>query len=509
MAAFLERHKDKISGVLSCFDRIVIQGTLPGICYSQGMTAYLYRNKIRIFDYKKCVEPLRDEIKANAERIAKANGMKIEFIRKTKQNRKEKLIKEILAKRGDHPGLVHIFSAMESCSCYKPWHDKKTHQNFVKPDTGRCLHYYFYFIDEQFGLCYLRVPTWCPFRLQFYFNGHNWLARQLNKAGINFHMIENAFVNISDFTKAQSLAEAMDVRRLHKALDKYARQYCPAMRHFGVSYHWSLMQVEYALDILFKQQDDLAPIYEAITRTAIHAVKAENVATFLGRKLSGNYRDELGNNFSTRIEGTCIRHYMAKSGIKMYDKFNIILRIESTANDISFFKHHRKVEHRDGTSSYKIAPLKKNIYSLHALKKILDAANRRYLEFISAIDDPSTGIKDLNKISQPVSQNGRNYKGFNFFAAEDQQLFKILARGEHNLSGMRNKDIRKHMPDLSSSKVSRIIKRLRTHGMLKRVGRTYKYYFTKLGRKITVTGLKLKTMFLIPELATARSEANC
>jgi hypothetical protein len=347
MASFLERHKDKISGVLSCFDRIVIMGTLPGICYSRGMTGYLYRNKIRIFDYPKFAQKLRDEIRTNAEQIAENNDIKIEFIRKTKKTRKEKLIKKVLAKRGDHPGLVHIISAMERCSSYKPWHDKKTHKTFVKPDSGKCLHYYFYFIDEEYGLCYLRVPTWCPFRLQFYFNGHNWLARRMSRHGIDFHMMENAFVRISDFTRAQSLVETMDVRRLHQALDKYALLYCPALRTFDQSYHWSLMQVEYALDILFKQQDDLAPIYEAITRTAIHAVKAEDVATFLGRKLSGNYRDELGNDFSTRIEGTCIRHYMAEAVIKMYDKFKLILRIESTANDVTFFKHHRKVEHRE------------------------------------------------------------------------------------------------------------------------------------------------------------------
>ena len=58
--------------------------------------------------------------------------------------------------------------------------NKRTHETFLKPTTGKCLHYYFYFIDEELGLCYLRVPTWCPFRLQFYFNGHSWLARQLD-----------------------------------------------------------------------------------------------------------------------------------------------------------------------------------------------------------------------------------------------------------------------------------------------------------------------------------------
>jgi hypothetical protein len=52
------------------------------------------------------------------------------------------------------------------------------------------------------------------------------------------------------------------------------------------------MQVEYATDIVFRRQPELAPIYEALVRTAVHAVKAENVAMFLGRKLNGGYRDE-------------------------------------------------------------------------------------------------------------------------------------------------------------------------------------------------------------------------
>ena len=104
--------------------------------------------------------------------MATEHGLDIAFVAKT-HIRKEELVQKVLAKRGDHPGLVHIISAMESCTAFKPWHDKNMHETFLKPMTGKCLHYYFYFIDEQFGLCHLRVPTWCQFRLQFYFNGYS------------------------------------------------------------------------------------------------------------------------------------------------------------------------------------------------------------------------------------------------------------------------------------------------------------------------------------------------
>jgi hypothetical protein len=102
-----ERYGNELDGVLSCYDRIVITGSLQSFCYAQGMTHYLYQQGIRIFEYAKFAEPLRECIRENAEALAQANGVKIEFIRK-KDFRKENRVQQILKKRGDQPGLVHI-----------------------------------------------------------------------------------------------------------------------------------------------------------------------------------------------------------------------------------------------------------------------------------------------------------------------------------------------------------------------------------------------------------------
>ena len=138
---FTERYAKQISGVLHCYDRVIIQGTIPGICYAGGMTSYLYSNKIRIFDYKKFAAPFKEEIRNNAEEIASNNEIKIQFLPK-RNVRKEKIIKNIIKVRGDHPGLVHIISAMESCPSYKPWHNKNTGKTYLKSILGKCLHYY-------------------------------------------------------------------------------------------------------------------------------------------------------------------------------------------------------------------------------------------------------------------------------------------------------------------------------------------------------------------------------
>lgn len=500
----LTRYQGLLRGVLSCYDRVVLHGTLHELGYAGGMTGYLMRHRIRIFDYTQWAKPLTEQLRANAEQLAKEHGLKIEHVRKSpKETRKEDLIARTLEQRGHAPGLVKILSAMETCQSYKPWHDKKSHKTFLKPHRGRCLHYYFYFIDEEFGLCHVRVPTWAPFRVQVYFNGHQWLAAKLRQSGIEHVLRDNAFIEIADFGRAQQLANTFDVSRLHARLDEFVKRYCPIIESLQEWYRYSLSQVEYATDVVFRRQIDLKPLYQELVRTAVHAVKPDHIATFLGRKLDGRYQDEMGNKFDVRIHGTRILHRMGPVSIKMYDKFGLMLRIETTANDVTFFKHHRKVERRDGTDEYKLAPLKKSIYSLDPdLRTLMFAANRRYLEFLSALEDRSPGLKALHKLSKKSSDsNGRTHKGLNFFDAEDEAALLALGQGELAISGLRRGELRKYLPNKSGAQISALLKRLRTHGLIRRIGQTYKYHLTTLGRKAVLAGHKLKEFLVIPTLA--------
>jgi hypothetical protein len=500
MSDLEQRHASRIQGRLSCFDRVVIMGTLPAICHSQALERTLWSQEIRFFDYPRWAEPLRDEVRLNAERITEESGLTIEFIRK-RNFRKEERVKELISKRGAHPGLVHVFSAMEVCPSFKAWTDKKTGRTSLRPVDAKCLHYYFYFIHEELGLCYLRVPTWAPFRLQCYFNGHNVLANRLRREGISFRLIDNAFVEVADMERAQKLAADWDIGRLHAILDEEARRYCPVVERFSSGYHWSLMQIEYATDLMWRRAADLRPVYDVLSRTAIHAVKADNVATFLGRPLPAEFQGEVGNDFHTRVEGTRIKHHLGPASLKMYDKMGSVLRIETTVNDVTFFKHYRQVEHRDGTSTFKNAPVKKSIYSLPALAELMEAANRRYLEFLSSCEDPSAGFKHLDKLSRPAQEGKRTYRGFNLFKATDLRIFEVIARGEFTISGLKNRFLQKLLPELNPGQISRVIKRLRTHGLLRKVGNTYKYYLTKLGKITILAALKLRRFTLIPELA--------
>ena len=281
-------------------------------------------------------------------------------------------------------------------------------------------------------------------------------------------MADNAFTHIADWPRAQHISNAWETQRIHARWNDFARQCCPIYRDFATGYHWSVDQCEYSTDIVFRKQADLQAIYENLARTAIHTVRPDYIATFLGRKFSTQYEGEMGNRFNIRIEGTRIKHTMGPVSIKFYDKFGLILRIETTVNDPTFFKHYREVEHRHGSRETKWASMQKY---------------------------------KLDKLSQPAEQEGRRYSRFNLFDADDEKLLCSIVRGEFHISGLQNKTLRRHLPELSGSQVSRLLKRLRTHGLVKKVRHTYKYYVTAFGKEVVATALKLRELVIIPQLA--------
>ena len=376
MKTLVERHGSKVLGVLGCFDRVVLEGRLRPLSYGLGMTCWLEDHGCAPAQFSDYFKEYTWALHEKAKRVAAEAGTRVELVL-SQQVRKEDIVARELAKRGGHEGLVLVLAAQERCPTFRTWRNPDGTIR-LRDHSGKCQHYYFYFIDKSLGLCYLRVPSWAPFRLQFYFNGHGQLARKLKASGIGFVELENSFRQIDDVEAAQRLASKFDLGSLSEILNHYASLYGPQFPDMG-SYSWAPMQVEYSTDLMFRSPSELAPLYECITRTAVLAVKPEHVATFLGRKLSATYQGVLGTDFSTRIEGTRLKHYMGRASIKMYDKGGVVLRIESTANDPTFFRTKRSVLQRDGKTVFRVANLTKELESLWHLQKLLGEANRRYL----------------------------------------------------------------------------------------------------------------------------------
>jgi hypothetical protein len=105
-----------------------------------------------------------------------------------------------------------------------------------------------------------------------------------------------------------------------------------------------------------------------------------------------------------------------------------------------------------------------------------------------------------NFLNETDPQLKKENRGLNFFDDNDLKIIRILTRGEFNIYGFRNKDLRKFMTDKSTGQVSRILKRMKLHGIIKRAANSYKYYLTKMGKEVTTTALKIKEFVIIPAL---------
>ena len=167
---------------------------------------------------------------------------------------------------------------------------------------------------------------------------------------------------------------------------------------------------------------------------------------------------------------------------------------------MSFFKHHRKVEHKDRHSTRELAPLKKSIYSLIDLREILLGCNQRYLAFLSSLEDTSAGERDLQRLSQPRVGADPSAKGLNFFNTADQALLRTLQHGEFNLHGWRRADLVARL-NIAPSAMSRQIRRLHLLGLIKKVSHTYRYYLTRLGRAAIAAARSLTRFNIVPAMA--------
>ena len=111
----------------------------------------------------------------------------------------------------------------------------------------------------------------------------------------------------------------------------------------------------------------------------------------------------------------------------------------------------------------------------------------------------------MNKLAQTVRQDDRTFCGFNLFAKADVAVFIALVRGEFVISGFNNASLRLYLSCRIGAQVSRLLQRIHLHGLIKKVGHTYKYYLTAAGKRAALTALKMRELVDIFSLAGAVS----
>ena len=489
MKKFLSQHESKISGVLSCFDRVLFKGYLP-ISYPKGMEAYMNRMGLLLKQFKPFVKEQSAILKNYAEQFAEKEGRPYIYLKKP--IRKDDLARSIAKEDGIEEGLICVFAILEKCQTFKLEYGEE--KPVIVASSPRCLCLYYYFLDRDLGFIHVRLQTWFPFTIQIYVNGHEWLARQLDRKGIRYCRLDNAFHWIEKPEQAQRIAERFSRKKWPGILMKLARNVNPLLHDIlhPMRYYWVTDQVEYATDLMFTSPSALQALYPKWLEHALLCFSAEDVLTFLGRKLHGAFKGEVGNVYKKRWPGARVKHRMKENWIKMYDKDGCVLRIETVINRPYEFKV-RRMGLRQGKLRLGWYPMAKGVANLPRYVQISGAVNARYLDALAAVPDSDSSSRSISAVATPKRHNERSYRGFNPVAKNDLALFQAVMRGEHMISGFRNKDIRtrlfpkarnKLIERRQSAMTSRLLKRLHVHGLIAKYPRSRRYRVSAKGRVI-------------------------
>jgi hypothetical protein len=506
MKSFVQTLAGLVFGVLSGFDRLMFRGHLRELAYPGGMLRYCNFNGVKLVDFGKHAERLTGQLMEASEAQAKRLDRPIEYLASPKL-RKEDHARAIARRDGIEQGLIAVFKCVEPCWSFSLRGHRASKKLEFQPELRKCLHLYHYYQHPQFGFLYARVQTWFPYTIQIGLNGREWLAQQLDTAGLRYRRHDNCITWVEDMVKAQALLKDQLRVNWSKQLHEIAMLVHPSqagfLGKFRTEYYWSLKQSEWASDVLFKNPADLRPRYDAWLRYALADVGSADVLRFLGRKLTatgkvnGHYTDEVLSDLRQRVDGVRIKHRAGENSIKMYDKAQgRVLRVETTINDPSDFKVFRAKENEpEGEKDWRV--LRAGVADIHRRAQVSQAANERYLESLAAVDHTQPLEELLEPLGRRVTEpgpGGRKLRALAPLVGKDADLLAAIARPEFMVNGLRNRDLVAALDgtiatdpvarERRSAQISRQLRLLRGHGILKKVPKTHRYQVTERGRLI-------------------------
>src|ERR1700722_3225001 len=506
---FLTKFASLIVCVLHCFDRVIFKGHLAMAAPSELERFVDWVLKVRRCHFVKVIAPQwSDQLVQHAQRFAARAGRT--YLYRTGSFKKEQWAEGLLREQRIEHGLVGILCTLETCNSFQLVPGDKRPRFLSRPRQQRVL--YYYFLDPQLGLIHVRLQTWAPFTLQVYANGHSWLTQQLVRLGMGFVLKDNAFTQLDEPTKVQRQADRFAKLDWPKILLRYARQVNPLLRKELACYkvRWVVDQAEFATDLLFQSPAALAGLYQKLLQFAALTFTPKDILGFLGRKWDRRFDGEVHTEVKTdRLLGTRIKHRMTRNWLKMYDKFGLILRVETVINRPKEFSVFRSRKHRDDTTSAGYFPMNKDVGSLIHYQEQALACNRRYLDALAIVDDPAPAYQQLRQLTEPKRVADRSSAGFNPARREDVRLFAAVLDGDHLARGFRNQDIRAALfgsttptTTRQSAAVGRLLKRLHHRQWVAKIPRTRRWRVTETGRHLLSVAVKHYAQTW-PELAAA------
>lgn len=413
----------------------------------------------------------------------------------------------IAAEDGIVEGPICALTAVELCSSYAIKVNPKTQKPELSIATRKCLFLYHYWMHPVFGFMSVRLQTWFPFSVHIYLNGREWLARQMDRAGIGYRRHDNCFTWLEHLDRAQTLLNEQLKMNWVQLFDPIVQQVHPLLFselcvNYPMKYFWTCQDSEWATDLMFRNGDQLRRLVPQLLHLGIVSFSSPDVLRFMGKKVTrqgnaaGGLKLPLNSDLKVRSNGARVKHRLGPNSLKLYDKaydeLGAVLRAEMTITEPKYFRVYRRTDDADSALAWR--PMRQSTADMHHRAEVSQNALDRYCCALAAVDDTSTLEELTALVERRLRWNGQSVRAIHPFDADDYARLKAVNRGEFNITGFRNRDLQsllyatppktKAEQRKRSAAVSRKLRMLRAHGLIRKRSRSHRYDVSRNGRLI-------------------------
>lgn len=513
MEQFIEKYGDRIAGVLSGFDRLVLRGSprrldiaywdpTRQVVVAKGMEEFLWQSGVLFKHYGDYLKKTSERVKKASTKAFSEAGLPVLYVREAGVD-KDEYARRVAAERGISRGPVCVLSVLEPCPTFEYV------QSRIVRRKRPCHVLYHYGWDERLGWMYARIQTWFPFHIQIGINGREWLAQQMRQEGLQFQQEKNCFTRIEDFQRAQELMNKQLQTDWVELLTRFARQLNPIheeiFAQYPTPYYWTCYQSEWATDIVFHRGEQLKRLMPAIIAHGMLSFNSSDVLRFFGKrttkagKIPRNFHGELQTSCKEYEEGERVKFWMEGNSTKAYSKVILadtaVLRAaETTINNVDVFRTYRPKE-GGPEDDLKWRKMRKGIADLHRRAEVSQQTNDRLINTLASVDDSQRLEELIAKIQQTVKWQGRRVRALRPLG-DDRPLLEAINHGDFLLNGFRNRDLQAILYETKaasgeqqrrrSAAISRRLRMLRAHGLIRKVPHTHRYHVNPNARTMLV-----------------------
>lgn len=486
MERFTRLFGDLLTLVYHCFDRIVIHGYLSGLSRPEQVV-YFVRQVLGIpVVSKEVLRQRTDDYRDWVEAYARNHTIPMEWAEKGL--RKEDYVLPALRrmeKRGAY-GVYFMFKSMEQGRTFRitvpKFPTQDPNHRILAPQRSRFTHYYFYIRDEVLGPVIVRVASFFPFHATYWLNGHSFIERELQRAGVGFHKNDNAFLAVDDAAALQAAADRLSAALIRKQLDYWTFLLGPKFSkkervQMNLSRFYAIAQVEYCRNFIFKRHFPIHKIFERSCEIGLWRLTANRISEIFGVRLTKKLHGKLGTVIEQIEHGHHVFRVNFKNALlRQYEKFSRFLRNELLSNNLTDFGLRKGLDHLDD------------------VRQKFQVITRRFADFQAQALNVHVDFPLLQRLALPVTKGTVRHPGIRIQDVRVIRLLEVLLHGGSTVGGWTARQI--HQSVLTTFQLSANayglnqlrydLRKLKGHGLLQRDGRRYAYQLTTKGVRVAL-----------------------